>query len=387
MKRLFFLPIAIVMLGAGCTSSISSNTTTTLPITGTPSPEGIVTFREGFGKIPGDIPLAGVKSNFSITVRIEGSLPTFPNEVTVLRRRKNLPDSNFLENLTTALSVPSGALRKNPQTQDLAISWKDDTGLAWSYEGKDAKLSFSRVGADTILPVTSAIPNDDLIKQAAKNFLTEKGLFTKGWGEPFLALSWKNWWNGAQLQGQCTDEQAIQIVKQLAQTNSFEYEKLPKLPLRSSGEAACIDPVFPLIATVRFSLSQDEQLAYDKYGNPFVAAEVTLRTDTMEVISGSLEITKDIDRSNYPSMTKQRFIDQLRRGGVGGLADEADQGTIVLKTFNWGIYRHDAIVDGELRTYFIPALQTEGQLTYVDGSSRSITMIVPLLAEDKYQGE
>lgn len=377
------IPLALLaLLGAGCSTSSSLNVE--VPQSkGAPSPEGYVTFNKGYGLIPGGNPLSEPRSDFAISVRWEADLPNIPPDVTVLRRRRTLPDTSLLQNITTALDIPAGALRHDPKSRVLNVEWLDDQGYDWTYDGRRARITFTLPDSEIQkIPATVAsLPTDQAITERAESFLTDRGMLAKGWGRAFMAFSWNEWWKNHVENGRCMNANALLSIQSIAK--KVDLSKLPDLPMRKF--ASCKDPEFPNIQHAQLSLSQDNQIVYDQNGVPYIAAQVDIRTDTLQVISGSIELMKDLDRSNYPAMSLSTFVEHLRRGGVAGFPDEASGGEVVITSFRWGLYRHDVVIENEERTYFIPAIQGQGTISYWDGSVHPYSLIIPLAEDGEYQ--
>ena len=381
MRGISIIAAIIILLGAGCVSE--SLTNIEISEGGAPSPDGLITFREGFGKVPGVNPLNPQIGRQAGQIEWNAEIPNIPSEITVIRKRRTLPEPAFLQNMTTAIGIPAGALRLDPVATALKIEWEDDQGYHWIYDGSTARLEFQQNQSVDIQTV-SALPIDELIILTAEKFLGDRGIDMTGWGDPALATSWNIWWLNEQRNGYCMTRETIASLRESARNPYMGIQGMEHLTRDTNF---CTSPEFPAHQVIRFFVSQDDKAVYDANGEPEKVGEVIIRTDTMTVESGFFYLAKEADRSNYPAMTPQALIEYIRRGGINGIPGDADVNEeVFLSTFHEGLYKHDAYLDGEMRTYFIPAIQAEGIYKTTAGATKEFSMIVPLVREDQYEG-
>lgn len=374
---------AITLLGAGCVQSIIPTAPTSSSSTGTPSPEGTIAFDEGFGKIPGRAPITGELRDHQ-TVSWIVKPPTLPTRVTVLRKRQTLPNSTLLQNITTGLHVPAGLLQRSPISKQLKLEWTDDSGYHWSYDAEYGRIGFARSGLMHDVLTVPSLATPDLMGQAAKAFLIDRGAFPlQVWGNPQLAFSWETWWKQEEQSGRCMTQESLELIRSGAQDAHVLDEDIPRLPQKNSS---CVLPEFPNRNIIQFGFSQDNQIVYTANGAPMNGAEVVVRSDTQSVESGTFEMVQDVDRSNYPSISEQDMLTFLMRGGANGFPSWTASGIITYNAFSQGLYRHDVKVNDERRTFYIPAVRAEGVVMLTDGSRRPLVTMIPLLPLDQYAG-
>ena len=182
MLRFVGVVFGLLLLGQGCIPRLPAIAPST-PIAkeGEPSPEGFVTFSEGFGALPGVSPSLPTATASSRMV-INAAMPVIPPAVTVLREWDAAPNDTLLRNITTAVQLPPGILGATPVGESLVVRWQDEDGIQWSYD------------ATNVLPVTfhaSAMNVNrhpeapDAIAQAIY-FLSDHGIDPNGWGVPEL---------------------------------------------------------------------------------------------------------------------------------------------------------------------------------------------------------
>ena len=135
----------MALLGQGCwTIPNPQPSPSVIPsVSGDPSPDGPVTFREGFGKLPGTAPTRPGVPSGSLPIVFATEVPELPPEVTVLREWASTPDETLIRNITTALHIPSGALGRTPIGKKLELTWKDGAGYIWSYASASNTVTFA----------------------------------------------------------------------------------------------------------------------------------------------------------------------------------------------------------------------------------------------------
>jgi hypothetical protein len=370
----------LLVLGAGCVSSFPITPIATSTDSGVPSPEGVITFRQGFGLLPGKNPMPADRP--SSPVRVDWKdLPEIPPNVTVIRKRSTLPNATVLQNVTSAMNIPIGTLQLNPKTEAFAVQWKDVSGIRWRYDAATDRLVFEQASATVAL--TSAVPGSDVeLTRAGETFMNDRGLFSETWSAPYLVYSWEQWWAERKKEGKCMTKNSIAVIRKMAEQSSLHFDLLSSLS--TDGGKECVAPEFPNVQVIRFSASQDGEQIYGDDGTSFISGEVMLRADTNEVVRGWAELKRDADRSNYEAIQPDRLETYLRQGGVSGFPPNAISYSVT--RFHKGEYRYVALVNGEERTFYIPAVQAEGTITYQNGSPAPYAIVVPLTREDQFNG-
>lgn len=381
LKSALYSGLMLLLLGAGCASLIPSTPASTSVDSGSPSPEGTIAYMQGFGLLPGKNPnVAGVSSP---GIAVEWTeLPALTPTVTVIRKRKTVPNATVLQNLTSAINIPVGALGANPSAKQLSLTWDDESGFRWNYDAKPDRLSFDRISYDAPI-VTSALATDEQLTQAATGAMTARGLLSSDWSSPYVVFSWKSWWDARVSEGKCMTNASLAIIKRMAIESSLDYDLLPSLA--KTGSSDCVNPQFPNYQVVRYSLNKDGQRVYESDGMPTIGGEVVIRLDTLEAVRGWAELRREADRSNYESVQKDRLEAYLKQGGILGFPKST--ASYKITKFNQGAYHYSVDVNGEQRTFYIPAIQGEGLLTYKDGSTTPYAVIVPLTREDQFEGK
>jgi len=384
-SRIFLISTAFLLLGAGCSwlpGFTPATSTPAIPLSGTPSPEGFVAFREGFGLLPGIDPASDIALQPNISVRWATSLPQIPAEVTVIRRHRTMPDTTMLQNLTTAAEIPAGMLQQQPSPLSFLLSWTDGKGFAWKYDAAQAHVSFSVTPSSTATKILASFPADANLENAAKDFLVSRGAPSASWGEPSPSFSWNEWWLNEQKIGRCMTAETIASMREL---NAADGSAIP--PTYNAKTSNCVTPQFPDKEEISFSLRQDNQPVYDENGEFIKGARVTMHADTLQPESGEMELTQGADRSDYVAIDSDMLINELRAGGLRGFKGVENAANISIESFDQGLYRYDVQSNGETRTYFIPAIRMNGWATMKDGSLVMYKSVVPLVRGDQYRGE
>jgi len=378
-KRIAPIFTALMLLGAGCMQPVEQARVPDL--FGAPSPEGFVSFNEGFGGIPGPAPAPPVRTGFDPAIEWAADLPAHPTEVTVLRMRQTLPDPAFLQNITTALRMPAGILQSNPVAESMTMQWRDEDGYRWTYDAEKNRITFERIEGVGAFTVT-VLPTNDEIINFAEVFLNERGINRREWGKPRLAFYWNDWWLAMLQEQRCMTVASVGAMRELAQNGSLIRPTLPTLPLESNVD--CVQPEFPSEHVIHYHLSQDGQEVYGTAGERVIAAELMVDLSTNSVRSGWFDLIQDVDRSNYPVLPLKDAIVNLQRGGLRGTEGYGPQDVITITTFEQGLYRHDTETNGAKRTYFIPGIHASGNAERASEERENFQTFIPLLREDAY---
>lgn len=380
MKRSIVLLCSLLVLGAGCSSFVPAIPSSPTVDSGTPSPEGTIAFKQGFGLLPGVNPniAKGQLSESPINVTWK-NLPEIPPEVTVIRRRSSMPSVTVLQNLTSAMNIPIGVLESNPSVKGLAASWEDQSGYHWTYDAESDRLSFEKI--KPAISLTSSVPvSADVLSQSAIQFTTERGLLSSDWGAPYAVFSWDEWWSARTKEGKCMTKATVEVIRKMAREASLDFDLLSSMALSTSGD--CVDPEFPNVQVVRFSQNKDGQDVYRADGTPAIAGELSIRMDTREVVRGWAELKRESDRSNYPAIQQDRLEAYFKHGGVSGFPASAK--SYAISAVQQGVYQYVGTRNGQDRIFYIPAMQAEGVLTYENGTTIPYAIVVPLTREDQF---
>jgi len=314
------------------------------------------------------------------SVRWTITAPKIPTEVTVIRRRRTMPDSWFAENIASAVGIPSGVLKHDPMPRSLSMSWTDTDGYLWTYDAEYGRVFFVLQSQPTVKTV-SVLPADADLERSAGDFLKSRGVNMTLWGDAIPEFSWNEWWKNEQAAGRCMTTKTISQMRALQTADGSSIPQTSDMKL-----STCTQTEFPAEETIAFSLSQDEQAIYDRDGSSAVAGRVSVRTDTLSAVRGWFELPKDGDRSNYPSINPDTLIQEIRVGGLRGSSGVENATDINIESFTQGLYRDDVPLNGETRTFFIPAIRMTGTATLSDGSHVPYASMIPLVRGDQYRG-
>jgi hypothetical protein len=264
----------------------------------------------------------------------------------------------------------------------MSIAWYDASGYRWSYDAKKDHLDFEKTS--TTVPLTSkALATDGGLIQAVSEFVSEKGLLSNQWGSPYIVFSWERWQAERAKEERCMSSQTVNVIRKMAQESTLEYDLLPSLVSTTSNQ--CVKAEYPNLQVVRYSFQQDGDLVYESDGLPAISAEAYVRMDTKEIVRGWVELKKEADRSNYQAILSDRLKAYIENGGMTSFPFNAK--TFEISAFNKGAYRYVADVNGIPRTFFIPAIQAQGMLTYKNGTSIPYAVVVSLVREDQFEGK
>jgi|GEM_PF-705909 len=358
------LPVSLVCLalcGAGCMPTLMSPHVATelKPDTNVET----IAPQKGFGTLP-TIPVP----QSHVTVTLQKPLPTLPNAVAVLRIRPGTPNDIELINVVAALGLPGGAVGTNTKSHELSMSWQDGQGLDWSYTGTDRGLDFESQAAKTAPLTVSALPSNDELLSTANNFLDTRDVSLTNYRDGALSPDWNYWWTNEQKNGHCMDANAVRTVRNLSVSPASGG-----FPILSSGN--CVAAEFPDRATVRYTAMADQQDIIEPNGSNVSGIELTIDASRKTVIAGSITLTADPDRSDYPTLPAARVSELILAGGLSGAT-----GNITVTDYAIELLR---VIDPRTSprvTYLIPSLVAKGTRTKTDGTTDSFQIVVPLPA-------
>lgn len=357
------LLLALSLFGAGCVSDITSpHVAETFK-----ADAGVETIplQNGFGALPA-IPVP----ESHVTVKLTKSLPPIPNRVTVLRLRPGTPNDTQLLNVIAALGLPGGTVGPNTMARAIDIAWTDGQGMNWTYDGATRLLNFQASNMPTQpLTVAQLSPNDQILT-IANDFLTSRGVTLQNYRDSVVEPDWNGWWTREQTAGRCMDANAIRVVRQLAQSSSQTFEGFPTLP-----SAGCASPEFPTRMTARFRSLADGQDIVDSDARPEDGITLTVDLARQTVISGSIQLTSDPDRSDYPTRTTAQMTDLLLKGGLSGATGDID-----ITDYAIDLLRIDDPHTSPRTTYLVPSLVAIGTRAKADGSTEPFRIVIPFTA-------
>lgn len=333
-SRLFVAFLAFSLLGQGCLSTIPASPTTPPPgaqnaeattpegVSGEPSPDGFIAFREGFGLLPNPTPLPEDVGTPPTTI-FAAPFPPLPSSVTVLREWAPPPSDALLHNLTSALQIPVGMLGEEPVGESVTVRWHDAEGGIWSYDSKNNAVAYMRPDAPAA-PVIRLSDTDQAV-QAVRSFLLDHGITTNGWGEP---------------------------------------------------EARA--------ASVFFAASRDAYPLVDVAGDLVSAAEWETDAIGKTVIRGRADLATELERSDYPALSDGAVIQRLRAGGTHPIKNASSNTVVTFDHFNLALLPTRTTINGQLRTFHLPVLWARGTVRRgTDVSAYATT--VPLVADATFQ--
>ncbi|MCR4278861.1 MAG: hypothetical protein NUV81_03080 [bacterium] len=320
MKKLILFASCVALLGAGCVfERATSSPSISAPIT-EQTTEAPIAQRNGFGDIPPS-PIPPRKPGVQGSVRLHAEFPSLPPNSTVLRIRSGQPSAPELQNIAQALQLPQGTIGRNPVTQELLLSWKDDEGRVWTYNGDEGLIHLSNSvirNAD----MGGVLFHDDVLKDHAIGFLRSIGAELTRIGNPYI------------------DEGASDSK----------------------------------IAVIRFNAKQDGQGIWSENGSARIGATIEIQRMGGRILEGSLMIRQDPDRSDYPTRPQETVQKQLAQGGLTGTPN----GDVVIDeiSFEWLQVTNHA----ELNTTFLyPAIIGNGIITYPDKRTAPYRIVVSLV--------
>lgn len=330
LRRTSFAFLTICLLGQGCIASPIATNLPTISPTGEPSPEGFVTFREGFGKLPGRSPYDATKKAQPKLI-LNAELPAIPTDVTVLREWNGAPSETLLRNVLLGVQVPAGVLGNKPVGDALAVRWHDEQGYAWSYTANTQTVTFHRMQPAQQHPTDAQRLSPDEIAEQARVFLVAHGVDAREWG------------------------------------------RAPEIRTASSSA----------FAVLYFADSRDGQGVVNRLGQTESVAAIQLDVVSGDVSDGWFKLSQGTDRSNYNALSPDQVMERLRTGGLN-TAGEFNDATIVINEFARILYKHDGIVNAQPRTFYLPTLWAHGTLTRGDKTTDFAT-VIPLVRDDAFE--
>lgn len=366
-----FLAIPCVFLGAGCRLFAPITTPSVAERLGTALPERPIAQERGFGSIPA-IPSPRLRPGTGGSVRLTTTLPSIPPSVTVLRIRSNQPNDAQIRNIAASFDLPGGIVGNHPIGQELLMSWKDGDGIRWSFDAAGRSIDFS---VNSASPAALTVPTwtvRERIVQKALAFLDDHGVNRERMGTPYLEPDWIAWWETEQSLGRCMTADTIAEIRAISSSSSFSLQPPPALP--SVRAARCVTPEFPSRIAVRMNATQDGQAIYDGDGVPFAGAMIYADAATGAVVSGTLAIRAEPDRSDYPAISADDARTRLLSGGQGGTP--SGDVTIASVGFEWFV-RQDP--SNPAVTFLYPALVGAGTIRYANATTAPYSIVVPLV--------
>lgn len=295
-------------LGAGCTSSQVAHVAE--PFRAFPSQQ-VVAEKNGFGPLP-----AFSQPPSSAVITIEGSLPTVPEAVNVLRLRGGLPNETEWRNLTGSIGLPGSLLGDIPTPKSLTASWSDPSGMLWSYDAAAHRLEFAAPVANSSLTLQTLPASEDIIRIATSFFQT-RALSFRDMRDPQLSPDWNAWWKREQGAGHCIDQEGIQLIREQAK-KPLAFAGFPVL--RERQASICGSPEFPTIQRVISAGAKDGLDVVQADGNPVILADLLVDVSRSRVISGSIRLLGDADRSDYATIDQATLEKNFLSGGLSGLS-------------------------------------------------------------------
>lgn len=301
-----FLPsllLTLVLGGAGCTSTTIS---VSEPFREFPSQQ-VVAEKNGFGPLP----RFSYPTN-SVTVEFDLPVPSPAEAVSVLRLRGGLPNETEWRNITGAIGLPGTLLGDVPTPKSLSASWADSGGTLWSYDAASNKLEFASPVVTTSLTLTQLPATEDIIRLATTFFQT-RALPFRDMRDPTVAPDWNAWLKREQDAGRCMSQSAVQRIREIAK-QPLTFPGFPPLPERAVG--VCSSPEFPTIQHVLSAGAKDGLDIVQADGSPVVVADLLVDVSRSRVISGSIRMLGDVERSDYTAIDRQTLEKRLAAGGL-----------------------------------------------------------------------
>ncbi|MFZ2804484.1 MAG: hypothetical protein WA001_04630 [Patescibacteria group bacterium] len=361
------LPISllvIALLGAGCMPDVTSpHIAATLQ-----SDESVVIVPQnaGFGALP-TIP---VPTNH-VTVKLLKPVPDIPTSVTVLRLRPGTPNNTQLLNVIAALGLPGGTVGPNTMARQLNMQWSDGQGMTWTYTGTTRELQFVSPMAPSQPLTVSSLPPNELLLTIATGFLSDRGVDLQDYRGGGIGPDWNNWWAEESTAGRCMDTAAINQIR--TESTAGATQSFPSL---SSDPNTCLSTEFPSHVTVHFGALADAQDIVNSTGQTQDGMTLVLDASRQTVVSGTLQLTADPDRSDYPAKSAADVSTMLQQGGLSGATGEVD-----VSDYATDLLRVDDKTTDPPTTYLIPSLVASGTHTKTDGTTEPFQIVVPLISQ------
>jgi hypothetical protein len=368
---LYSILISLAVLGMGCPLAPPEATPQIAEPIEQVLPARPIAQVRGFGEIP-KVPSPKLRPGTKGSVQVNALLPEIPTTVTVLRIKSGNPAPAELRNLGAAFNIPGETIGVAPQTQTLTLQWIDDQNTHWTFTGAERNFVFTNP-TKTIKtnPVAQWMTSNQLI-DAARSFLTVKGVNLRHLGPPYLEPDWNAWWKNEQELNHCMDQAARAVVRTVSASTVLLHAAPPSLP--AAKNAHCVTPEFPSRAVVQFNATQDAQGIFNSDGSSIKGATLYLNALTGEVLFGSFTQPADPERSDYPGLALEEAELKLAQGGQGGTPN--GDVTIDAVTFEW--FKIEDQVD-TTTAYLYPALVGTGTITYPDKTTAPYRIIVPLV--------
>lgn len=293
----------VVMFGAGCNSSTVSISE---PFRDFPSQQ-VAAEKNGFGSLP-----AFSYPTNSVQVEFDMPVPTPADAVSVLRMRGGLPNETEWRNITGAIGLPGTLLGDLPTPKSLTASWADSGGTLWNYDAATNRLEFASPVVQTSLTLTQLPATEDIIRIATTFFQT-RALPFRDMRDPSVAPDWNAWLKREQDAGRCVNSQAVQTIREIAK-QPLTFPGFPSLPERAVG--VCSIPEFPTIQHVVSAGAKDGLDVVQADGSPLIVTDLLVDISKSRVISGSIRMLGDVERSDYPAINRQTLEQRFHAGGL-----------------------------------------------------------------------
>jgi hypothetical protein len=356
--------LCLALCGAGCLPDITSpHVAATLVPDVSVQP---IPLQRGFGTLPTiRVPQS------QVTVKLEKPLPTIPQAVTVLRIRPGTPNPTQLLNVIAALGLPGGTVGNDTAARSLDMSWQDANGAAWSYAGDTRTLTLQTAQDGSGSLTTSQLPSNDFLLSVANSHLTSWNIPIQNYLDGAVTPDWNYWWTNEQENSHCMNTDAVQAIRTISLSNDFAGFPV----LQNASSTNCVAPEFPTRAVVHFGSVADGQNIINPDGTSVDGITLTLDTTRKTVLSGTVVLTSDPDRSDYPTLTATQVTNALMAGGLSGAT-----GNITITDYATELLRVEDTKTNPHTIYLIPSLVAKGTRTKNDGTTSPFQIVVPLPA-------
>jgi hypothetical protein len=254
----------------------------------------------------------------------------------------------------------------------MILDWKDDRGMRWTYDASARLIEF----ADETKPVKTLTVSGWIDrKKAVQNaiaFLDDRGIARTRLGNPYIEPDWIAWWDAEEAAGRCMNADTVAKIRAIASSPSFLLQPPPALS--ASRTTKCVNPEFPSRIVVRMSATQDGQGIFLGDGTPISGATLYLDAATGEILSGSVMVRSEPDRSDYPAISADEARKRILSGGQGGTPN----GDVTIDTirFEWFLVRDAA---DTTTAYLYSALVGSGTIRYENATTAPYRIVVPVM--------
>jgi hypothetical protein len=311
---------------------------------------------------------------------VTATLPDWEAESAVLHVRRPGLDTGVIRTLAVPAGLPSALAGQIKSVQGINMSWTDQDSLTWNFDPAYGNLNWWKM-YDPRIAEAEARRAEEFQKNRPKidnaRILAAADAFLNAHGLGFIR------------------EQGGEVdpMEWMAQSESARPCIMMKEQPVDAAASTMIYPSpcawYPTEVAVFYGTKLENRGVVDAGGWPFRMSSVQVSLIDYSVRGGNVQIGQDLERSNYPLISKEAAMKALQAGGRNPVYGWGDTKTKVSATITkvelvW--MRFDSYTDNKQEAYYLPALAAEGKVDRkIPGQEPEIyRTVVPLVTDESF---